>query len=97
MVRGCRRARERGHADATSYERDGTNQDFASEGMATIFDEGTDGLDNDGINGVDDPGERETSPPYPVPLRGIQVTIRLYEPGTRQVRQATVGADFIQE
>jgi hypothetical protein len=46
---------------------------------------------------VDDPGERETSPPYPVPLRGIQVQIRLYEPATRQVRQATVGADFIQE
>ena len=82
---------------ATSYERDGTNQDVASEGMNPLFDEGTDGLDNDGINGVDDPGERETSPPYPVPLRGIQVKLRLYEPGTRQVRQATVGADFIQE
>lgn len=77
---------------ALSYERDGTNQDGDA-----VTDEGTDGLDNDGVNGVDDPGERETSPPYPVPLRGIQVQIRLYEPATRQVRQATVGADFIQE
>jgi hypothetical protein len=50
-----------------------------------------------GVNGVDDPGERETSPPYPVPLRGIQVRIRVLEPNTRQMRQATVGADFIQE
>jgi prepilin-type N-terminal cleavage/methylation domain-containing protein len=46
-------------------------------------------------NGVDDPGERETQPPYFVPLRGIQVRIRMYEPQTRQMRQATVGADFI--
>jgi prepilin-type N-terminal cleavage/methylation domain-containing protein len=77
---------------AASYERDGLNQNGNG-----FTDEGTDGLDNDNANGVDDPGERETSPPYPVPLRGIQVRIRMIEPGTRQVRQATVGADFIQE
>ena len=82
---------------ALSYERDGYNQDASTEGMNPILDEGTDGLDNDGASGVDDPGERETSPPYPVPLRGIQVRIRVLEPNTRQMRQATVGADFIQE
>ncbi|WP_254513326.1 prepilin-type N-terminal cleavage/methylation domain-containing protein [Anatilimnocola floriformis] len=53
------------------------------------------GLDDDGINGVDDPGERQTQPPYMSPLRGIQVRIRVYEPQTRQARQVTVGADFI--
>ncbi len=53
------------------------------------------GLDDDGANGVDDPGERQTQPPYAVPLRGIQVRIRIYEPHTRQMRQATVGADFV--
>lgn len=53
------------------------------------------GLDDDGLNGVDDPGERQTQPPYAVPLRGIQVRIRIYEPQTRQMRQATVGADFV--
>jgi hypothetical protein len=61
------------------------------------YDRSTNGLDDDGNNGVDDPGERETSPPYPYPLRGIEVKIRIYEPTTRQVRQATVSGDFLQE
>jgi hypothetical protein len=46
---------------------------------------------------VDDAGERETVPPYPYALRGVQVRIRVYEPQTRQVRQATVESDFIPE
>ncbi len=79
------------------YEHDGVNQDIASEGMNPITDEATNGLDDDGINGIDDVGERETSPPYPVPLRGVQVRIRVLEPETRQVRQATVVQDFIPE
>lgn len=82
---------------AASYERDGLNQDTNTEGNNQLFDEGTDGLDNDNVFGVDDAGERETAPPYSYPLRGLKVTIRLYEPGTRQVKQATVGADFIAE
>jgi hypothetical protein len=77
---------------AKSYERDGINQ---NGGM--LIDEGTDGLDNDGVNGVDDNGERETIPPYPVRLRGLEVKVRVYEPGTRQVQQGTVGSDFIPE
>ncbi len=40
--------------------------------------------------GVDDMGERETVPAYDWPLRAVQVTIRAYEPDSRQVRQATV-------
>jgi hypothetical protein len=80
-----------------AYERDGINQDSIVEGANFIVDEGTDGLDNDGFNGVDDAGERETVPPYAYPLRGVQIRIRLYEPGTRQVRQATVENDFISE
>jgi hypothetical protein len=36
-------------------------------------------------------------PPYPYPLRGVQIRIRMYEPGTRQMRQATVIGDFISE
>lgn len=79
---------------ALSYERDYVDQD---DGGAGPIDEATNGLDDDGMYGVDDPDERETSPPYPVPLRGIQVKIRLYDPGTRQMRQGTVGADFIAE
>jgi type II secretory pathway pseudopilin PulG len=58
---------------------------------------GTNGLDDDGVNGTDDPGERTTSPPYPVPLRGLQTSLRVYEADTRQVRQATVVSDFVPE
>ncbi|MCY2986932.1 MAG: prepilin-type N-terminal cleavage/methylation domain-containing protein [Planctomycetota bacterium] len=98
---------------AFDYERDGIDQDgyittsdplrdssqdgYFDANNANLIDEGTDGLDNDGKNGVDDIGERETSPPYPFPLRGIQVKIRVYEPDTRQIRQMTVVADFTPE
>lgn len=40
-------------------------------------------------------GEAETSPPYPYPLRGIEVRIRCYEPSSRQVRQVTVRQTFV--
>lgn len=81
---------------------------FPEELLDNFVDEAMDGADNleyidipNGIagrqHGVDDVGERETSPPYPIPLRGIQVRIRLYEPGSRQIRQATVVSDFTPE
>ncbi|MBC7853448.1 MAG: prepilin-type N-terminal cleavage/methylation domain-containing protein [Pirellulaceae bacterium] len=115
-----------------AYEKDGP----AQFGGATA-DEMVDGLDNNGIGGVDDPSEAETRPPYPATigdngidedgdglfdgadhpnvmsppntffetfappattiLRGIEVRIRMYEPGTRQTRQQTVATDFIPE
>jgi hypothetical protein len=53
------------------------------------------GFDNDGQNGVGDPGERASSPPYPVPLRGVQINLRVYEPSSRQVREATVDESFL--
>lgn len=67
---------------------------------------GENGVDDDKNRQVD-----EVSSPTPNPLqdegaqpqlpnlhlRGIQVRIRLYEPGTRQTRQATVVADFVPE
>jgi prepilin-type N-terminal cleavage/methylation domain-containing protein len=77
-----------------AYERDGIPQ-FQVGPVRTDF--GTNGLDDDNQNGVDDIGERETSPPFPRPLRGVQIRIRLYEPGTRQMRQATVTSDFVLE
>jgi len=77
---------------AMHYERDGVDQD--NDGTD---DQGTDGLDNDTSNGVDDVGERETSPPYPVPLRGVQIRIRTWDPDSRQIRQATVVSDFVPE
>jgi hypothetical protein len=53
------------------------------------------GFDNDNSNGVNDASERVTSPPYPVPLRGVQIKIRVYEPTSRQVREVTVTETFL--
>lgn len=65
-----------------------------------LVDQGANGLDDivtqeeitlgHALNGPDDPNERETSPPYPYPLYGVQVKIRLYEPESRQIRETTV-------
>jgi len=79
------------------YERDGIaqrNGKRVPNGPNVVIDQGTDGFDNDGVNGVDDSGEAETSPPYPADLRGIEVTVRVFEFNTRQVRQSSMVADF---
>lgn len=81
---------------------------FPEEFLDPFVDEASDGEDNiEYVNvpsgtfgrqyGVDDVGERETSPPYPIPLRGIEVRLRIYDPDSRQVRQATVVSDFTPE
>ena len=59
-----------------------------------IGNEGTNGIDDDGDNGVDDPFEWETGPPYPYPVRGMQVVFRIIEKDSRQVRQSTVVHNF---
>lgn len=78
----------------------GTTDDIPERnwpGSDDLIDEGTNGIDDDNTNGVDDIGERETSPPYPVPLRGVRVIIRVQEPDTEQIRQTSVVADFVPE
>lgn len=77
---------------STQYERDGVDQN--NNGFT---DEGTNEIDDDDENGVDDVGERETTPPYDVPLRGIKVTIRKLDYETRQTRQISVVGDFVPE
>ena len=78
-----------------------------------IIDEGTDGIDNANdvpplpnvtypnpgfaINAVDDVLERETSAPYPVALRGMQLVIRCFDSSNNQTRQVTVTHDFTPE
>ncbi len=81
------------------YENDGIDQDNAIDGNAGI-DQGTNGLDDsiDGalpVHGVDDALERETAPPYDVPLRGMQAKIRVYDRDSRQIREATVTRNFV--
>ena len=91
------------------YEHDGVNQDndfvLNPDGSATttpLTDEGNDGFDNDvsgqsGYGVVDDPGEREAPPPYDVPLRGIQIKIRVFEPDSQKVREVTIRHDFLKK
>jgi type II secretory pathway pseudopilin PulG len=75
------------------YEHDGIRQPTAA--VPGVIDAGTNGFDDNGNGIVDDPDERETMPPYPIPLRGIQVKIRAFEPDSRQVREVTVVQDFL--
>jgi len=71
------------------YEFNGVDED--GDGL---IDEGSNGQDDNNNDIIDDPAEAETSPPYPVPLRGLEVRIRCYEPSSRQVRQITVRHTF---
>jgi type II secretory pathway pseudopilin PulG len=75
---------------STHYENNGLDED-----QDGLVDEGTNGQDDNAINVVDDPAERETSPPYPRALRGVEIRIRIYEPSSRQVRQVTVRHTFV--
>ncbi len=80
------------------YEHDGFDQNPTTPPLPIpLIDEGTDGLDNNALDGVDDIGERETSPPYPRPLRGLKVSIRMLEPDTERVQQFSVVQDFTPE
>ncbi len=54
----------------------------------------SDGLDDNGIGGVDDLTEVEGPTPYPVPLKGIQIRIRVFDPGSREIREVTVTEEF---
>jgi hypothetical protein len=54
-------------------------------------------VDNIVYNGDPTKGENITAPPYPIPLRGIQVKIRVFEPDSRQVREVTVVQDFLSQ
>ena len=77
---------------SSHYEHDGIPQ----FGMPP--DQGTNGFDDGGVpNVVDDLLEQETSPPYPSPLRGVEILLRAQEYSTRQVRQTSVIGDFLPE
>jgi hypothetical protein len=66
------------------------------ETWRTSIDAGTDGVDNAGsAPGVDDPSERETSPPFPVDLRGLQISVRLEDPTKKQFKQMSTVKQFV--
>lgn len=79
------------------YESDGIDQD--GDGR---IDQGENDLDDDVpagsgqfFNGPDDALERETSPPYDAPLRGLQVRLRVYERDARQIRETSVTRSLV--
>ena len=74
------------------YERDGIDQDGVNG-----VDQGTNGLNNGGTAAPDDDAERETRPPYPNPIRGIQITTRIIEKTTQQVQQSSVVQSYVPE
>ena len=79
---------------STHYEFNGVNEDSGDLGDLGT-DTGSDGQDNDGDGLVDELDEYDTLPPYSVPLRGLEVRIRVYEPSSRQVRQFSVRHSFV--
>jgi prepilin-type N-terminal cleavage/methylation domain-containing protein len=74
----------------THYESNGIDDDGNG-----VIDQGTNTIDDDSNGIVDDAAEQETSPPYPVALRGVEIRLRVYEPSSRQVRQVTVRHTFV--
>ena len=70
---------------------EGTNGRDEPSPTATV----TSGPNERGVNGVDDIWERETSPPYPYPLRGVKVVLRVYERDARQIRESSVTNGFV--
>jgi type II secretory pathway component PulJ len=56
---------------------------------------GVNGFDDSGSGVVDGPGDTVAPPPYPAPLRAVQVKIRVFEPDSRQVREVTIVQDFL--
>jgi len=69
--------------------------DDDGDGIVDEDDDGDGAVDEPPNGVVDDETEMETSPPYPVPLRGIQVKLRVFEPDSRQIREVTVKWDFV--
>ena len=72
------------------FESDGIDNDGDGDS-----DEGTNGFDDDGDGTIDEIDESETSAPYPVALRGLEIRLRCYEPSSRQIRQVTVRHTFV--
>jgi hypothetical protein len=69
---------------------------FSTSHFGTLWNDGIDKDASGYANGiVDDDAERANVPPYSVPLRGIQVKIRVFEPDSKQIREVTVVQDFL--
>jgi hypothetical protein len=83
------------------YDTFSTHYEVAgAPGLAGTVGQSVNGMDNNGNGVVNDlsfgpTGENLTNPPYPMPLRGIQVKIRTFEPDSKQIREVTVEQPFL--
>ena len=85
----------RGVDDAGEFE---TRPPYPSWVGDNLVDDDLDGtIDESGSNAQDEGNPMLSRPAGSPDLRGIQVRLRMYEPGTRQTRQATIVADFVEE
>lgn len=86
-----------------NYEFDGFRQGPLSGNVGTRWsllpsantDRGNNGLDDNNSGIVDDFDEQETSAPFLSPLRALQITVRVEDEATRQVRQMVVTQHFV--
>ena len=101
------------NSTATTSYVDGAFVDLppvASYGGEAVYDTGTSQYDRDvandrGANGVDDDGdgaideedERTAIIPFDSAIRGLRITLRVFEPITRQVRQLSVVKSFVSQ
>jgi hypothetical protein len=87
--------------DATIYGTPPRETWRIATGPSYFVDPATDGIDNNpppglfNVAGVDDLSENETSPPFPVTLRGLRVSVRMEDPATREVKQMSVAKEFV--
>ncbi len=86
-----------GYGDMNSQLRGSSTTSRIYDTWSTTYlgDNANNGLDDDNNGIVDDDAERAHPSPYPVPLRGIQVKIRTFEPDSKQIREVTVVQDFL--
>lgn len=68
----------------------GVGTRWTTSNNANYVDWGSNGLDDNGLFGIDDPSERETLPPFLAKPTSIQIQIRLENLGNRQIKQASV-------
>jgi hypothetical protein len=71
------------------YEFNGVDDDHDG-----IIDEASNGIDANEDGWPEATGDTETMPPYPLPLRGLEIRLRCYEPISKQIRQLTIRHAF---
>jgi prepilin-type N-terminal cleavage/methylation domain-containing protein len=96
------------HYENDGIDNDGANgADLGTNGLDDnangLIDEQLLNILNNGINDDSDgqideddeyTGEYETLPPYGYPLRGVEITLRVYEPSSQQVREVVIVQNF---